>query len=261
MFSTKSFLAALTLSAMAAIPVAHANETAQPPMQPWAFDGVFGKFDKPSIQRGFQIYKEVCSACHSLKRVPIGRLQDVGFSEAEVKALAASYQIHDGPNDNGEMFDRPGRPSDHFPSPFPNDKAARAANNGGLPPDMSLLFKARHDENRGDGADYIYALLHGYEAAPAGVEVPPGAHYNAYFPGGIIKMAQPIKDEQVTYQNAATKATLDQEATDIVNFLQWAAEPEMEMRKRMGIKVMIFLGLMTGIFYAVKKRVWSKIGH
>lgn len=241
--------------------LANEHGTAQPMVQQWSFDGVFGKFDQPSVQRGFQIYKEVCSACHSLKRVSIGRLQEIGFSEAEVKALAASYQIHDGPNDNGEMFDRPGRPSDKFPSPFPNDKAARAANNGALPPDMSLLYKARHDENRTvDGADYIYSLLHGYETAPEGFAVPPGAYYNKYFPGNIIKMAPPLHDDTVTYQDS-TKATLDQEARDIVNFLQWAAEPEMEMRKRLGIKVLIFLAIMTTVFFKVKKRIWSDIAH
>lgn len=249
----KKLLAAATISAVSV--AAHASEAAHPPVQQWAFDGVFGKFDKPAIQRGFQVYKEVCSACHGLKRVAIGRLQEVGFSEAEVKALAASYQIHDGPNDNGEMFDRPGRPSDKFPSPFMNDNAARAAN-GAVPPDLSLIIKARHD-----GANYLYGLLTGYEAAPVGFEVPEGAHYNKYFPGHIIKMAQPLKDEQVTYQDENMKATLDQQAKDIVHFLQWAAEPEMEMRKRLGIKVMIFLGIMTGVFYAVKKRVWSRVGH
>ena len=254
---SKQLLTSIALIAFTA-PAAMANEGAQAPTQQWAFDGVFGKFDKLSIQRGFQVYKEVCSNCHSLKRVSIGRLQEVGFSEAEVKALAASYQIHDGPNDNGEMFDRPGRPSDHFPSPYANDKAGRAANNGGLPPDFSLIYKARHDENRGDGADYIFGLLTGFETAPADVTVPPGAHYNKYFPGNIIKMAQPIKDDSVTYQDG-TKATLDQEARDVVSFLQWAAEPEMEMRKRMGIKVLIFLGVMTGVFYAVKKRIWKNL--
>ena len=235
-------------------PAAFANEATPPKQQNWSFDGVFGKFDKPSIQRGFQIYKEVCSACHSLKRVPFRKLTDIGFSEAEVKSLAASYQIHDGPNDAGEMFDRPGRPSDHFPSPYANDKAGRAMNNGALPPDQSLLLKARED-----GANYIFSLLTGYgQQAPEGMTVPTGAYYNPYMPGGIIKMAAPLKDDSVTYQDG-TKATLDQEAHDVVNFLQWAAEPEMEERKHMGIHVMLFLGAMTAFFYVVKKRVWSNL--
>lgn len=221
----------------------------------WPFDGVFGTFDKLSIQRGFQVYKEVCASCHGLKQVPFRKLTDIGFSEAEVKSLAASYTIHDGPNDDGDMFDRPGRPSDKIPSSYPNDKAARAANQGALPPDMSLLVKAR-----ADGANYIYSILNGYVTPPEGVAVPEGAHYNAYFPGGIIKMAQPLQDDTVTYQDG-TKASLDQEARDIVNFLQWASEPEMEERKRMGIKVMLFLGIMTAFFYVAKKRIWSKLDH
>ena len=244
----------LFLATILATTPALANEAAAPKQQNWAFEGVFGKFDKPSIQRGFQIYKEVCSACHSLKRVPFRKLTEIGFSEAEVKSLAAGYQIHDGPNDAGEMFDRPGRPSDHFPSPYANDKAGRAMNNGALPPDQSLLLKARED-----GANYIFSLLTGYgQAAPEGITVPTGAYYNPYMPGGIIKMAAPLKDDSVTYQDG-TKATLDQEAHDIVNFLQWAAEPEMEERKHMGLHVLLFLGAMTAFFYVVKKRVWSNL--
>jgi ubiquinol-cytochrome c reductase cytochrome c1 subunit len=254
MYLSKQLLASIALIAFTAPAAMAAGGGAHPlPVQEWAFDGVFGKFDKPAVQRGFQVYKEVCSACHGMKRVPFRKLQEIGFSEAEVKALAASYQIKDGPNDNGEMFERPGRPSDRFPPTYANDNAGRAANNGALPPDFSLIVKARTD-----GANYIYALLTGYEAAPEGFEVPAGAHYNKYFPGNIIKMAKPLNDDQVTYQDD-TKATLDQQAHDVVNFLQWAAEPEMEMRKRMGIKVMIFLAVMTGIFYAVKKRIWKDL--
>ncbi len=154
------------------------------------------------------------------------------------------------------MFDRPGRPSDAFPSPYANDNAARNANNGALPPDQSLLVKARED-----GADYIYSLLTGYEKTAAdGVTVPPGSYYNPYYPGGVIKMPPPLSDHQLTYQDG-TEASLDQEARDIVNFLQWAAEPEMETRKHMGIKVMLFLAVMTGFFYVAKKRIWSQIEH
>lgn len=246
----------LLMTALMVPAVALANSGAKEPEQiNWSFDGVLGKMDKPSVQRGLQVYKEVCSACHSLKRVPFRRLTDIGFSEAEAKAFAAEYSVQDGPNDEGEMFERPGRPSDKFPSPYPNDKAARAMNNGGLPPDLSLIVKARED-----GANYIHAILTGYRDAPEGVTVPEGAYYNPYFPGGIIKMPHPLSDDQVTYQDN-TPATMDQEARDVVNFLQWAAEPEMEARKRMGIKVMMFLAVMTGFFYVVKKRIWSNLEH
>ena len=234
-------------------PLLAAESKEEPKQMDWKFDGVFGRFDQPSIQRGFQVYKEVCSACHSLKRVSFRQLGGIGFSEAEVKSLAAGYTIHDGPNDAGEMFDRPGKPSDIIPGPYANDKAARAANNGALPPDQSLLIKARED-----GANYIYSILTGYGNAPDGVTVPEGAHYNAYMDGHIIKMAPPLRDDSVTYQDG-TKATIDQEAHDVVNFLQWAAEPEMEERKGMGIHVMLFLGAMTTFFYLIKKRIWSNL--
>ncbi len=250
----KNFVRFLSVALlMAAGPVFASADREEPKQIDWAFDGVFGKFDRASVQRGFQVYKEVCSACHGLKRVSFRHLEGAGFSAAEVKSLAAGYTIKDGPNDMGEMFDRPGRPSDYFPSPYANDNAARAANNGALPPDQSLLVKARED-----GANYIYSLLTGYEEAPEGMEIPAGAHYNPYMDGHVIKMAPPLKDDQVTYQDE-TKATLDQEAKDIVNFLQWAAEPEMEQRKAMGIHVMLFLGAMTAFFYLVKKRIWSNL--
>lgn len=245
----------LPLAAQAAEGEGHSHATPKLKQIDWSFDGVFGRFDKPAIQRGFQIYKEVCASCHSLNYVPFRKLTEAGFSEAEVKSLAAGYTVTDGPNDDGEMFERPGRPSDRFPPPYPNDKAARAANQGAFPPDMSLLVKAR-----ADGANYIYSLLLGYGEAPEGVTVPEGAYYNHYFPGGIIKMAPPLADEQVTYQDG-TPATLAQEARDIVSFLQWAAEPEMEERKRMGIKVLLFLGIMTAFFYVAKKRIWSQLDH
>lgn len=245
------FLGALAV--LMATPCFASGGREEPKQIEWAFDGVFGKVDKPSAQRGFQVFKEVCAACHGLKRVAFRQLEGIGFSEAEIRSLAAGYTIKDGPNDMGEMFDRPGRPSDYFPSPYPNDKAAAAANGGAVPPDQSLLVKARED-----GANYIYSLLTGYEEAPEDVTLPVGAHYNPYMDGHIIKMAPPLKDDSVTYQDG-TKATLDQEARDIVNFLQWAAEPEMEERKSMGIHVMLFLGAMTCFFYLVKKRIWSDL--
>ncbi len=220
---------------------------------PWKFDGVFGTFDRQSAQRGFQVYKEVCSACHSLNRVAFRSLTGLGFSEAEIKELAKTYTIKDGPNDAGEMFDRPGLPSDKFVPPFANEQAARAANNGAYPPDLSLIIKARHN-----GANYIYSLLTGYETAPAHVTVPNGMNYNPYFPNGLIGMPAPLNDGAVTYSDG-TKASVDQMAKDVVNFLQWAAEPEMEQRKKMGIRAMLFLGIMSIFFLIAKKRVWKKI--
>lgn len=231
-----------------------ATDAKHPKQVPWAFDGMQGHFDRQAIQRGFQVYKEVCAACHGLNRVAFRNLQDVGFSEAEVKALAAEYTVQDGPNDLGEMFDRPGLPADRFPSPFANEQAARSANNGAYPPDLSLIIKARHD-----GANYLYSLLTGYGEPPAGFTLNEGMHYNPYFPGGQIAMPQPIaSDGQVTYEDG-TSATVDQMSRDLVNFLQWAAEPEMEQRKMMGIKVMIFLGIMSVLFYFAKRRVWQNI--
>ena len=216
---------------------------------------MFGKVDKQSAQRGLQVYKEVCAACHGLKRVAFRTLTGIGFSEAEVKSLAAGYDIQDGPNDDGEMFTRPGRPSDKFPSPYANDNAARAMQNGALPPDLSLIVKARPV-----GANYLFSLLTGYSDAPEGHELPEGGHYNKYFPGGVIKMPPPLAADQVTYQDG-TAATMEQEARDVTAFLQWAAEPEMEDRKRLGIKVLIFLGVMTAFFYVAKKRIWNNIEH
>ncbi len=249
---TRIALAAALLSGPAF--TTHASEQVHLKQQVWAFDGMLGHVDRQAAQRGFQVYKEVCAACHSLKRVAFRNLQDIGFSEAEVKALAASYEMTDGPNDEGEMFKRPGIPADHFPSPFPNEQAARAANNGAAPPDLSLIVKARHD-----GANYIYSLLTGYEEPPAGVKAPrDGLHYNPYFPGGFLAMPQPISDGQVSYEDG-TKASVDQMTHDVVTFLQWAAEPEMEHRKSMGVKVMLFLTIFCVFMYIAKKRIWKRL--
>jgi ubiquinol-cytochrome c reductase cytochrome c1 subunit len=219
----------------------------------WAFDGVFGSVDKQSAQRGFQVYKEVCAACHGLKRVAFRNLSEIGFSEAEIKALAAGYTVKDGPNDDGDMFDRPGLASDYFPSPYPNENAARAANNGAAPPDLSLIIKAR-----ANGANYVYSLLTGYEDAPADVHIGAGQHYNPYFPGGALAMPKPISDDQVTYEDG-TKASVDQMSRDVVNFLQWAAEPEMQHRKQMGIKVLLFLAAFSVFAYIAKRNIWRKV--
>ncbi len=180
-------------------------------------------------------------------------LDGIGFSEGEIKALAAEYTIADGPNDDGEMFDRPGKPSDRFPSPYPNEQAARSVNNGAYPPDLSLMIKARPD-----GANYTYSLLTGYSDAPEGMHMGEHMNYNAYFPGNEIAMPAPLSNGQVSYQDG-TEATVDQMARDVVSFLQWAAEPEMEQRKRMGIRTLAFLLIMTVIFYVAKRRIWRDL--
>jgi ubiquinol-cytochrome c reductase cytochrome c1 subunit len=221
----------------------------------WSFDGAMGRVDKQSAQRGFQVYKEVCAACHSLKRIAFRNLTDIGFSPEEVKTIAAEYSVVDGPDDVGDMFDRPARPSDRFPSPFPNEKAAAAANGGAYPPDLSLIVKARMN-----GADYIHSLLTGYEAAPADFKLPAGKHYNPYFSGGAISMAPPLSDGLVTYLDG-TEATTEQMSKDLVNFLQWTAEPEMEHRKQMGVKALLFLAVFTILFWVAKRRIWARIGQ
>lgn len=248
----KYFLGFVTVAMMAGAAFA-AGDVHHPKQMQWSFDGALGRVDKPSAQRGLQVYKEVCSACHGLTRVAFRTLTGIGFSEAEVKSLAATYTFSEL-DDNGEPKDRPGLPSDKFPRPHANDKAAASANGGAVPPDLSLIIKARHD-----GANYVYSLLTGYgQEVPEHLSVPEGAHYNPYMAGGVIKMAPPISDDGVTYQDS-TAASLDQQAKDVVNFLQWAAEPEMEERKHMGLHVMIFLTIMTVLFYLVKKRVWSDL--
>jgi ubiquinol-cytochrome c reductase cytochrome c1 subunit len=230
-----------------------ASDAKHPIQKEWQFDGGLGYVDKQSAQRGFQVYKEVCAACHGLKRIAFRNLADLGFSAAEVKALAASYSIKDGPNDEGEMFERAGRPSDRLPSPYENEQQGRSLNNGAYPPDLSLIVKARPD-----GANYVYSLLAGYEKAPVGFELLEGQHYNPYMAGGKIAMPAPLSDGQVTYQDG-TEASVQQMSADVVNFLQWAAEPEMQMRKTMGLKVMGFLVVMTLVFYIAKRRIWKDL--
>ncbi len=253
MKKTIPLVVAVTAVIVAGSVLASGNEQKMPKHTDWSFDGMFGKVDKPSAQRGFQVYKEVCAACHGLQRIAFRNLAEIGFTEAEIKALAASYQVKDGPNDSGDMFERPGKPSDIFPSPYANEQAARAAQNGVYPPDLSLIVKARHD-----GANYVYSLMTGYETAPADVHMAPGMHYNPYFPGGQIAMPAPLSDGRVDYADG-TKATLDQEARDVVAFLQWAAEPEMEARKKMGIKALVYLLIFTGFMYVAKRNLWRKI--
>lgn len=245
-------------AALGSTPASAAEESISLLNGHWPFEGLTGTYDQASIQRGFQIYRQVCSGCHAVSLLSYRNLGQPGpggpgFSPEEVKAIAASVTVSDGPNDAGEMFDRPGRASDKFVKPFPNEKAARAANNGAYPPDLSLIVKAREG-----GPSYVYSLLQGYETPPADVKVPDGMYYNKYFTGHQIAMPPPLSDEAVTYTDG-TKATLEQEAHDIASFLQWAAEPELERRHRLGIQVGLFLIVMTGLLYAVKRQIWSAV--
>ena len=220
----------------------------------WNFDGFFGSIDKQSTQRGYQVYKEICSSCHTLNLVAYRSLTDIGFSEDEVKQIAAEYNVTDGPNDDGEMFERPALPSDKIVGPYLNEKAARSANGGAYPPDFSLIAKARHA-----GPSYIYSLLNGYQEAPEDFPSVEGKYYNPYFEGRQIAMPAPItEDGQVEYKDG-TFASKEQMTIDVVNFLQWAAEPETEARKKMGVRTMIFLLILLAILIAAKKAVWKTI--
>lgn len=270
----KSTVAALAVVGMATVAGTAANaagDAPKPPRQDWSFSGMFGTFDRAAAQRGLQVYREVCAACHSLDLIHFRQLAGLGYDEAQIKAMAAEADVVDGPNDDGEMFDRKGIPADPFPAPFENAKAAAAANNGKAPPDLSLITKAR--SGGGDtalrvslkqpggftlGPDYLYALLTGYVDAPSGFEVPEGGHYNTYYSGNVIAMAAPLADDAVEYQDG-TKATVAQMSKDVTVFLAWAAEPELEDRKAMGIKVLLFLLIMTGLLYAVKRKVWEDV--
>ena len=223
--------------------------------QKWHFEGIFGTIDKASAQRGLQVYLEVCAGCHGLKQVAYRNLADLGFVEAEIKAIAAEYEVTDGPNDEGDMFQRAAIPADAFVSPFANNEAAQASNNGALPPDLSLQVKAH-----AGGADYIYALLSGYTDAPAGTDVPDGLYYNPYYPGSFIAMPPPLVEDGVEYADGAT-ASVEQMAWDVVNFIQWTAEPEMEQRKKMGFKVVLFLIILSAILFAAKRKMWSNLNH
>lgn len=246
-----------------------------PKQQSWTFAGPFGKYDKGQLQRGLKVYTEVCSACHSMSLVSFRTLEGLGYSEAQVKAFAANYEVQDGPNADGEMFTRKAIPSDHFPSPYANHEAAAASNNGAAPPDMSLLAKARgitrgfpqfvfdiFTQYQEGGPDYIYSLLTGYdEEKPANIELAEGTHYNPYFAGAAaLAMAKPISDDQVTYDDGSPQ-TVDQYAHDVAAFLMWAAEPHLEERKRTGFMVMVFLVIFTGLIYLTKKSVYANKEH
>ena len=222
----------------------------------WSFKGLFGKFDRGSLQRGYQVYTEVCSSCHSMKYLSYRNLAEKGgpeFTEAQAKSIAASFEVTDGPNTDGEMFTRPGKLSDKFVMPYENVKAAQAANGGAYPPDMSVLVKARSG-----GANYIYSLLQGYEDPPTGVTLDEGVHYNKYMYGNKIKMANPLSDGLVEYADG-TESNVEQMSKDVTTFLMWAAEPHLEARHQMGFKAIVYLIILTILVYFSMKRIWSRI--
>ena len=222
----------------------------------WTFKGLFGKFDRASLQRGYQVYTEVCAACHSMKYISYRNLMEKGgpeFSEAQVKAIAASFEVTDGPNADGEMFSRPARLSDKFPMPYPNEKAAQAANGGAYPPDMSVLAKARKG-----GVDYLYSVLLGYEDPPAGVTLDEGVYYNKFMYGNKIKMPKVLEDDLIEYSDG-TLVTEEQMAKDVVTFLMWSAEPHLEARHKMGFRAIIYLIILTVLVYFSMKKIWSRV--
>ncbi|MFZ1413950.1 MAG: cytochrome c1 [Defluviicoccus sp.] len=247
-------LAAAFATLLFATGTAVAADAPKLPTQSWGFSGVFGTFERPALQRGFQVYKQVCASCHGASLLAYRNLTDIGFTPQEVTEIAAEFEVEDGPNDEGEMFIRKALAADRFVMPFPNEAAARAANNGGYPPDLSLITKARLG-----GPDYIFALLTGYkEEPPAGFELLEGMYYNEYFAGHQIAMAPPLSEGGVDFADG-TPATVDQMARDVVTFLSWAAEPEMEERKRLGVKVMLFLVVLTALLFALKRKIWSDV--
>lgn len=234
--------------------LAYSGGQEQPKQMNWPFDGIFGYFDKQAIQRGFKVYREVCQACHSVKYLEYRNLEDVGFSKEEVKTIASEYQIQDGPNDDGEMFMRPAKPYDRFVSTYSNEQAARSANNGAYPVDLSLIINARPD-----GANYVHSILTGYSNnMPAHFKLSSGMYYNPYFNDKQIGMPQPLFDNSVTYSDGANE-DIEHLSKDVVAFLQWVADPKMEQRKIMGIKVLLYLAAFTIIFYFAKKRIWKNV--
>ncbi len=223
------------------------------PKHNWSFDGITGTFDRAALQRGYKVYREVCAGCHSMKLLYYRDLLDIGFSEAQIKVIASEYTILDGPNDEGEMFERSARPADRFVNPYLNDNEARANNNGAYPPDLSVITKARKY-----GADYIYNLLLGYVEPPEGVEVGNGMYYNKWMAGNQIAMPAPIVDGSVDYDDG-TDNNAKQLSEDVTTFLKWAAEPELEERKNLGIKVILFFIILGTIVYLAKNRMWRDI--
>ncbi|MBK67159.1 MAG: cytochrome c1 [Rickettsiales bacterium] len=236
-------------------PAQAAGDAKHPIDVKWQHDGWFGTFDQASLQRGFQVYRQVCSACHSMDLVAYRNLMDLGYTDQQVRTIASEYTFEAGPNDEGEMFERPGVPADRFKNPYPNKKAAAYANGGALPPDLSLIVKARHYNE-----DYIYSLLTGYREAPADVTMPSGMYYNDYFPGHKISMAPPLMEGVVMYEDG-TEATVEQMAKDVTTFLAWTSDPHKVERNETGIKVLIFLIVFLLIMIGVKRKVWKGVDH
>ncbi|XP_022222789.1 cytochrome c1, heme protein, mitochondrial [Drosophila obscura] len=227
--------------------------TVHSPAQPWNHKGLFSSLDHQSVRRGYEVYKQVCSACHSMQYIAYRNLIGVSHTEAEAKAEAEQITVRDGPDDTGNFFNRPGKLSDYFPSPYPNEEAARAANNGAYPPDLSYIVSARKG-----GEDYIFSLLTGYHDAPAGVVLREGQYFNPYFPGGAISMAQVLYNEVIEYEDG-TPPTQSQLAKDVATFLKWTSEPEHDDRKQMLIKVIAILGFLTAVSYYIKRHKWSSL--
>ena len=268
----------LGLAGAAVLPAAAqeaGGENPLPPMQNWSFSGPLGTYDTAQLQRGYQVYRQVCSGCHSAKFMSFRNLAEPGgpeFSDSQVKALAATFKVQDGPDDSGNMYERAGRPSDPFPSPFANEQAARAANGGALPPDMSTLAKARSFERGGlwflagpfsqyqnEGPDYIHALLNGYkDDVPKDVKLPEGKYYNVYFPGHAISMPPPLSDGLVDYSDGSPK-TAQQYSEDVAAYLQWMAEPKLDQRKQTGFKAVIFLAIFAVLLFFIKRRIWAGV--
>ncbi len=262
-----------TLAAIAAPASAQMTEQVPPPRLKWSFAGPFGKYDEAQLQRGFKVYREVCANCHSMDMVAFRNLADAGgpgFTEAQVEAVAAEHKIKDL-DDLGNQIERAGRPADHFPAPFANELAAKAANGGTAPPDMSTLAKARSygrgfpwwvfdmiGQYQEQGPDYIAAIVSGFIDAPKGFNLPPTGHYNEYFPGHNIAMPPPLQDGQIKYDDGSPE-TVAQYSKDVAAFLMWAAEPHLDARKRIGFQVFIFLILFAGLMYFTKKKVWSAV--
>ncbi len=250
----RGFIFIVALSTLFASPAALAAINAeQPKDMQWNHGGPFGTFDRAALQRGLQVYREVCSGCHGLKYIAFRNLLEIGLSEDQAKTIAAEYIVMDGPDDDGEMFERPGKLFDYMPAPFENESAARASNNGASPPDLSLIVKARKG-----GENYIYSILTGYMEPPDDKPMAEGMAYNPYFPDHQIAMAAPIYDESVDYADG-TKNSKEQIAHDVVSFLAWAAEPTLEERKSMGVKVILYLIVLTVVLYGVKRKVWANM--
>jgi len=243
----------LAIASPAVGPALAAGDAPTPPAQNWSFDRIFGTFDLAAAQRGFQVYSEVCSACHSMRLLSYRDLAGIGLTNDQIKAIAAAVTVPQGLDDQGAPKEGPGTPASRFKRPFPNDVAARAGNNGALPPDLSLLSNAFLN-----GPDYIHGVLTGYSDPPAGFTLMDGMNYNKYFIGHQIAMPKPLSDGQVTYADGTT-ASVEQMSRDVVTFLTWAANPEMVERKQMGVRVILFLLLMTCVTYAVKRKIWADV--